>query len=145
MLAGRIADMILTLFVAANIFAFGAKVQGVWNTGLDVPFGTRRFDAKVLPPFVKSFSSPKDATAVVSLLRNGERDYFMAVNRDPNDGTSFTATFAPGTQLVRRDGSRVPVDAYADTFWLDPGDTAIFCRSGLGTKLSCYVVEEQLK
>ncbi|MBP5510233.1 MAG: hypothetical protein J6Z49_04890 [Kiritimatiellae bacterium] len=132
--------------IQARAYVFlGAKVQGVWHTGLDIPLGTRRFDAKVLPPFAKSFSAPKGTTAVVSLLRNGEREYFMVVNRDPNDDMSFTATFAPGTELVRRDGSLVPADAYADTFWLDPGDTAIFCWTGLDARQTHRGAEDRLK
>ena len=50
----------------------------------------------------------------------------MIVNRDPNDDISFKATFAGGTEIVRGDGTRAKASAYADYFWLDSGDTAIF-------------------
>ena len=65
-------------------------------------------------------------TAVVSWLKNGDTDYLMVVNRDPNDDITLKATFADGTEIVRRDGTKVPAAAYADYFWLDPGDAAIF-------------------
>ena len=39
--------------IQARAYVFlGAKVQGVWHTGIDVPLGTKRFDAQSLPPFV---------------------------------------------------------------------------------------------
>ena len=113
--------------IQARAYVFlGAKVQGVWHTGIDVPIGTKRFDAKFLPPFVKSFEIPNGGTAVVSWLKNGDTDYLMVVNRDPNDDITLKATFADGTGIVRRDGTKVPAAAYADYFWLDPGDAAIF-------------------
>ena len=113
--------------IQARAYVFlGAKVQGVWHTGIDVPLGTKRFDAKFLPPFVKSFDIPNGGTAVVSWLKNGDTDYLMVVNRDPNDDITLKATFAEGTEIVRRDGTKVPAAAYADSFWLDPGDAAIF-------------------
>ena len=115
--------------IQARAFVFtGAKVQGVWHTGLDIPLGTKRFKANVLPPFVKSFSTPKGDTAVVSWLKNGNKDYVVVVNRDPNDDISFAATFEPGTEVVRRDGTRANASAYVDYFWLEPGDAAIFCN-----------------
>ena len=59
-------------------------------------------------------------------LKNGGRDYIVVVNRDPNYEMSFTAKFAPGSELVRRDGIRVRADAYEGLFWLEPGDAAVF-------------------
>ena len=116
--------------IQARAYVFlGAKVQGVWHTGIDVPLGTKRFDAKFLPPFVKSFEIPNGGTAVVSWLKNGDTDYLMVVNRDPNDDITLKATFAEGTEIVRRDGTKVPAAAYADYFWLDPGDAVIFSSS----------------
>lgn len=109
----------------ADVF-LGAKVQGVWHTGSKIPIGTRQLVPKALPSFVTSFSTPEHATVLVSWLKNGGRDYIVVVNRDPNYEMTFTATFAPGSEIVRRDGSRVPATAYSDCFWLDPGDTAIF-------------------
>ena len=35
--------------------------------------------------FVKSFEVPDGGTAVISWLKNGDTDYLMVVNRDPND------------------------------------------------------------
>lgn len=111
----------------ARAFVFlGAKVQGVWHTGAKIPIGTKNLDSKALPSFVKSFSTPKYSTVAVSWLKNGDKDYLVVVNRDPNDEMSFTASFAPGIEIVRRDGTRTKADAYEDHFWLDPGDAAIF-------------------
>ena len=113
--------------IQARAFVFrGADVQGVWHTGLDIPLGTKRFEPNVLPPFVKTFSTPKGDTAVVSWLKNGNKDYVVVVNRDPNEDISFAATFEPGTEVVRRDGTRANASAYEDYFWLEPGDAAIF-------------------
>ena len=113
--------------IQARAYVFlGAKVQGVWHTGIDIPLGTKRFEAKFLPPFVKSLSTLKGGAAVVSWLKNGGKDYLMVVNRDPNDDITFKSTFAPGVEIVRRDGTTAPAAAYADCFWLDPGDAAIF-------------------
>jgi len=110
---------------AADVF-LGAKVRGVWHTGAQIPIGTRQLTSKALPAFVKSFSTPKHSTVLVSWLKNGGRDYIVVVNRDPNYEMSFTAKFAPGSELVRRDGTRARADAYEDLFWLEPGDAAIF-------------------
>ena len=121
----RVREMNKEVQARAHVF-LGAEVQGVWHTGIDVPLGTKRFDAKFLPPFVKTFEVPNGGTAVVSWLRNGGKDYFMVVNRDPDDDISFKATFAAGVEIVRRDGTTAPAAEYADYFWLDPGDTAIF-------------------
>ena len=119
--------------IQARAYVFlGARVQGVWHTGIDIPLGTKRFSEKCLPPFVKTLSTLNGGTAVISWLKNGGKDYLMVVNRDPNDDITFTATFAPGVEIVRRDGTAVPAAAYADYFWLDPGDAAIFVAKGDG-------------
>ena len=104
----------------------GAEVQRVWHTGAEIPSGTKQLDKKALPPFVKSLSTGEDDTAVVSWLKNGEKEYLVVVNRDPNDDISFSAIFAPETEVVRRDGTRAKANAYMDRFWLEPGDAAIF-------------------
>ena len=109
----------------ARVF-LGARVQNVWHTGSKIPLGTKRLDAKAMPPFVKSFSTPEHSTVVVSWLKNVGRDYLVVVNRDPNDEMSFTATFVHGTEVVRRDGTRARSDAYEELFWLEPGDAAVF-------------------
>ena len=111
----------------ARAFVFmGAKVQKVWHTGVTIPIGTKRLDPKALPSFVKSFTADRRATLAVSWLKNGNTDYLVVLNRDPNDDTEFTATFAPGVKLVRRDGSLAEAGSYANFFWLEPGDVAIF-------------------
>ncbi len=76
-----------------------------------------------------AFSALKNGEAVVSHLKNGGKDYFMVVNRSPNDDMAFTAKFAPGAEIVRRDGSCASLDVYSDVFWLDPGDAAIFTQT----------------
>ena len=35
-------------------------------------------------------------------------------------------TFAPGVKLVRRDGTLADAGSYANFFWLEPGDVAVF-------------------
>ena len=121
----RIREMNKEIQARAYVFV-GCRVQGVWHTGIDIPLGTKRFKGECLPPFVTSFATPAEDTAVVSWLKNGGRDYLMVVNRNPNDDISFEATFAEGTEIVRRDGTRAKASAYAGYFWLDPGDAAIF-------------------
>ena len=119
----------------ARAFVFkSAEVRGVWHTGLDVPLGTKRFKEEFLPPFVKSFSAADGAGAVVSWLRNGGKDYLVVVNRDPNRDMKFVATFVPGAGIVRRDGTTASAAAYADYFWLDPGDAAIFAATAKESK-----------
>ena len=120
-----IREMNQEIQARADVF-LGAEVRGVWHTGAQIPIGTRQLNPKALPAFVKSFSTPKHSTVLVSWLKNGGRDYIVVVNRDPNYEMSFTAKFAPGSELVRRDGTRVRADAYEDLFWLEPGDVAIF-------------------
>ena len=111
----------------ARAFVFmGAKVQKVWHTGVTIPIGTKRLDPKALPPFVTSFTADKRATLAVSWLKNGNTDYLVVLNRDPNDDTDFTATFAPRVKLVRRDGTLADAGSYANFFWLEPGDVAVF-------------------
>lgn len=121
----RIREMNKEIQARAYVFA-GCRVQGVWHTGIDIPLGTKRFKNECLPPFVTSFAMPTEDTAVVSWLKNGGKDYLMVVNRNPNDDISFEATFAEGTEVVRRDGTRAKASLYAGYFWLDPGDAAIF-------------------
>ncbi|MBQ6142608.1 MAG: hypothetical protein IJI54_15135 [Kiritimatiellae bacterium] len=75
---------------------------------------------------VTSFTADKCATLVVSWLKNGNTDYLVVLNRDPNDDTDFTATFAPRVKLVRRDGTLADAGSYANFFWLEPGDVAVF-------------------
>ena len=111
---------------ARAIVFLGAKLQGAWHTGSKIPLGTRLLDQKAMPPFVKSISAPKHSTVLVSWLKNGGKDYLVVVNRDPNDEMSFMASFAPGSDIVRRDGTRAKADAYEGLFWLDPGDAAVF-------------------
>lgn len=79
--------------------------------------------------------TPADgAGAVVSWLRNGGKDYLVVVNRDPNRDMKFVATFVPGAGIVRRDGTTASAAAYADYFWLDPGDAAIFAATAKESK-----------
>ena len=73
-----------------------------------------------------SFTADKRATLVVSGLKNGNTDYLVVLNRDPNDDTDFAATFAPRVKLVRRDGTLADAGSYANFFWLEPGDVAVF-------------------
>ena len=54
--------------------------------------------------------------------------------RNPNDDISFEATFAEGTEIVRRDGTRTKASLYAGYFWLDPGDAAIFAAPEVGAR-----------
>lgn len=111
----------------ARAFVFkGAKVRKVWHTGVTIPIGTKRLDPKALPPFVTSFTADKRATLAVSWLKNGNTDYLVVLNRDPNDDTDFAATFDPRVRLVRRDGTLADAGSYANFFWLEPGDVAIF-------------------
>ncbi|MBP5509990.1 MAG: hypothetical protein J6Z49_03660 [Kiritimatiellae bacterium] len=121
----RVREINKEVQARAHVF-LGAKVQGVWHTGIDIPLGTKRVDEKCLPPFVKTFTTLKGGAAIVSWLKNGGKDYLMVVNRDPNDDITLKATFAPGVEIVRRDGTTASAAAYADYFWLDPGDTVIF-------------------
>ena len=119
----------------ARAFVFkSAEVRGVWHTGLDVPLGTKRFKEEFLPPFVKLFAAADGAGAVVSWLRNGGKDYLVVVNRDPNRDMKFVATFVSGVGIVRRDGTTASAAAYADYFWLDPGDAAIFAATAKESK-----------
>ena len=124
----RVREFNAELQARAYVFV-GAKVVKVRHAGIDIPLGTKRFEEKDLPSFVTAFSTLKNGEAVVSYLKNGGRDYFMVVNRSPNDDMAFTAKFAPGAEIVRRDGSRASLDAYSDVFWLDPGDAAIFTQA----------------
>ena len=124
----RIREMNKEIQARAYVFA-GCEVVGVWHTGINVPIGTKRLTDGCLPLFVKSFSVPDGGTAVVSWLKNGGRDYLMVVNRDPNDDITLKATFVEGAEFVRRDGSRAKVSTYSDSFWLDPGDAAVFVAS----------------
>ncbi len=121
----RVRELNAELQARAYVFV-GAKVRSVRHTGIDIPLGTKRFDPKLLPSFVASFSPVKSGEFVVSHLNNAGKDYFMVVNRNPNDDMAFKAKFAPGSEIVRRDGTRAKLDAYSDIFWLDPGDAAIF-------------------
>ncbi len=71
-------------------------------------------------------ASADAAKRILGEAEKAGKDYFMVVNRNPNDDMAFKAKFAPGSEIVRRDGTRAKLDAYSDIFWLDPGDAAIF-------------------
>ncbi len=120
----RVREVIQELQARAFIF-LGSEMQSVWHTGATLPTGTKPLGE--LPPFVKSFEI-LGGGAVVSHLRNGQQEYLVVVNRELDAMLTLNATFAPGIQRIRKDGTMAPAAAYSGSYWLDPGDAEIFVK-----------------
>ena len=86
-----------------------------------VPVGTHKLTR--LPRFVKSLEAKG---ALVSLLRRGDEDILMVVNRDLNRSMRLDIEFEPGVRRVLEDGEVADAALYGKTYRLEPGYAEIF-------------------
>jgi hypothetical protein len=100
-----------------------SKVISVVHTGNTIPAGTKPLT--LLPQPIKVLKT-KGMGAVVSVLKNGENNFLVVVNRDFNKPMSLTIECDPKVKKVLKDGSLVPANAYTSTLEIDPGDVAIY-------------------
>jgi sugar phosphate isomerase/epimerase len=106
----------------AGVFS-GAKVISVEHTGREIPAGTHRLIR--LPEQVKKLDTGENG-AVVSLLENGNRRFWVIVNRDIQNPMKLTAIVGDEVKRVLKDGSLVPANAYSQEYEVDAGDAIIF-------------------
>lgn len=102
------------------VFA-GCTVKGVWHTGENIPFATKRLTAMPHDK-VKSISVSGEG-GVVSLIENSGKTYIAVQNRDCVNSAALEISFAgkvyriTTSDKIRFDGKAVE---------LGPGDMAIF-------------------
>lgn len=60
----------------------GAESVGVWHTGREIPFGTKRLET--LPAPFRSLATGSEGV-LVSHLKNGDKEYLLIVNHDVNN------------------------------------------------------------
>jgi len=103
---------------------YGAKVISVHHVGSnDVPKGTRRLDK--LPSLIKVLET-NGAGAILSELENGENSFFVILNKDYEKSMNLIINTDPSVKRVLKDGSIVPVNVYANTIRIEPGDVAVY-------------------
>jgi hypothetical protein len=62
----------------------------------------------------------------VSRLTNGDREYLVVVNRNPERELTLKIELAEGAKYIREDGMALDAALYTSEYWLDPGMAAIF-------------------
>lgn len=101
----------------------GARVLSVTHTGNMIPAGTKPLAQ--LPDPIKMLKT-EGKGAVVSVLENGDKNYLVIVNRDFLSPMKLTLECSPEVKRILKDGSDVPVSAYASTQEVDLGDAVIY-------------------
>lgn len=101
----------------------GAKVVSLGHTGEQIPTGTRRFET--LPESVSQLNT-EGTGALVSVLQNGKKMYFVVVNRDFLKPMKLTTEFKRGVYIINKDGSKIKAGSELNTIDIEPGDAAIF-------------------
>lgn len=104
----------------ADVF-LGAEMQSVGFTGGAVPPGSNKL--KKLPAAVKKIESD-GAGLLVSVLKNGSREFLMIVNRDVTRSQNVTMTCTKTLTRLTGEGAQRPYNSTG--FNLEPGGYAIF-------------------
>ncbi|WP_286833497.1 MULTISPECIES: hypothetical protein [unclassified Proteiniphilum] len=100
----------------------GAEKIDVWHTGV-LPEGTK---ALQLPPAFESLDTGSDG-AVVSLLKNGNRNYLMIVNRSFDKKITLNVKAKKYVQEVDKEAYLNTVDwKKIKRYQIDPGDMRLF-------------------
>ena len=118
----RVREVNMELQARAFVF-LRARVLSVHHTGKEIPELTRRLET--LPPRVTKLDT-HDKGAIVSLLEKKDKKYLVIVNRSLHDEMDLSIAFEPGVLRIRRDGSRVAAEKYAETLQVGPGECEIF-------------------
>ena len=108
-----------------NFVFMHSQVLWTRHTGATLPTGTTRLETTDFPAFLKKLDTHgKDA--VVSLLEKNGTSYLVIVNGSFTEPLSLTTEFAPGVTRIRKDGTSVDADEYADTLTVPPGECEVF-------------------
>ena len=100
-----------------------SSVVSVAHTGDVIPKGTRPLSK--LPDPIKVLKT-EGTGAVVSVLKNNEKNFLVLVNRDFIKPMMLTIECDPRVKKVLKDGTLIPASAYNKTIEVDPGDAAIY-------------------
>jgi sugar phosphate isomerase/epimerase len=106
----------------AGVFA-GAKVVSVNHTGTVIPRGTSRLTT--LPQAIKVFENDGDG-ALVSTLENGDKTYFLVINRNLGKSMSYIIFGDDSLRKVLKDGTIISAGSYSSRSELEPGDMAVY-------------------
>ena len=120
----RVRRVNLELQRRAFVF-LGSDVKFVCHTGESIPLGVTRLSEKDLPSWVTRIETP-DGGAVVSRLTNGDREYLVVVNRNPERELTLKIELAKGAKYIREDGTSLDAALYTNEYWIDPGMAEIF-------------------
>ncbi|MEI7526566.1 MAG: hypothetical protein WCJ95_19625, partial [Mariniphaga sp.] len=101
----------------------GAKVLSVRHTGVVIPKGTSQLTE--LPSAIKVFENEGNG-AIISILENGDKTYFMVVNRDLTKSLPIIIQGDESLKKVLKDGTIVKAAAYSNRPEIEPGDVAIY-------------------
>jgi len=96
-----------------------------------LPNSTMRFDFANRPAEAQIITkvAPANGTnGVVSFLKNGNRCYMIIINSNLEGGSnmSITITGGEGLQLIKKDGTIVPVSSESNNQTVTPGDVLIY-------------------
>ncbi len=105
----------------AGVF-MGCKVNGVYQTGENQPAGTYPLTG-YNPPL--SRLSLENGEATVSFFENGKWSYMMMVNRNYQQGFTYSISFDKDVQIVNRDGTVEDLGNATDAA-IEAGDCVIF-------------------
>ena len=107
----------------AWVFA-GASVLSTGHTGADIPRGTKPF--QISAPFTDIDTD--DYNAVVSRLKNGDRNYLMIINCNLENVMMLHTAVKQGSGVkkVDTDGIVYPLDSQYYDGMISPGDAVIF-------------------
>ncbi len=106
----------------AGVFA-GAKVVSVNHTGTVIPRGTSRLST--LPKAIQVFETEGEG-ALVSTLENGDKTYFLVINRNLEKSMSFIIFGDDSLKKVLKDGTIISAGRYSSKNEMEPGDMAIY-------------------
>jgi len=119
------------VFSGAQVMQVRHIVTNASGKNGSIPKGTVRFDFSNRPAeasIIKTLTVPKNANAVVSFLKNGNRCYMVIINRNLSggDNITFTVTGGDGLQLIKKDGTAVSASSEDSSMTVTPGDALIY-------------------
>jgi len=118
----RIKQVNSEIQALAGVFA-GAKVVSINHTGTIIPRGTSRLTS--LPQAIKVFETEGDG-ALVSTLENGDKTYFLVINRNLTKSMSYIIFGDDSLKKVLKDGTIISAGRYGSKSELEPGDMAVY-------------------
>jgi len=101
----------------------GAKLVSVAHTGNEIPPGSHRLET--LPAPIRKLSTPTGG-AIVSVLRKGNYEFLVIVNRSFKWPVALMLETDPGVQRILTDGTVLPANSYHYPLGILPGDVVIY-------------------